>query len=220
MPASVEECDARLMQLIDGGYADGTGLGTIAEIAPQLATLVREHNVWVVSGQAPDAATDGAEPRVRTLVVPLVVYLDDEPGVDRVVVQTRAAPEVLVPLAGLNARSQLSEREAYVQRISNAFADVCPDSARTTCDDAIEAVRPAPAASDGPAQTATDGFVLAASPPAGPAVEVPLGWTLSNASLDRLQQAIGVGAAPCPAPQDGEQTKISWGIVDLAQLLC
>src|SRR5690606_3403555 len=57
-------------QLVDGGYTENTGLGTIVDLAPEWLSLVREHN----TGQLREAAPE--------IVVPLVVYLDNGSGSD------------------------------------------------------------------------------------------------------------------------------------------
>jgi hypothetical protein len=192
-------CAADSMQLIDGGYADGEGLATLADIAPSLGALIHQNNV--------EAARTGG-----VLLVPIVAYLNDEPGLDELPDQAKAAPELIVPLVGSGAKSQLVAREAWIQRISNAFAveAICPSDGE--CATAVDALRP----EDSDEEKRP---VLTVSPPAGPAVEVPLGWTLSKASLDHLEEAVGPAGEPCIVnPVDPDNT--SDGMIQLAKLLC
>jgi len=212
----VGKCEAGPMQLIDGGYAEGSGLGTLAEIAPDVANLVRQNNIRVLT------SGDGSS---GTLVVPIVVYLDDEPGADLAPEEGKASPELLIPMIGRGAHSRLASNAAWIQRISNSFADICPtagpdksDSARagTTedsedrCQRAIDTVRSAVGAS-----------VITASPPMSPSVEVPLGWTLSTASINHLEKAVGVRDPTCVGKGNiSGQGDVSGGMQALAQLLC
>jgi hypothetical protein len=58
------------VQLVDGGYADNTGLGTIGDLAPQWNKLVKEHNDEV------------AQAGTGQFVVPVVVYIENGTGPD------------------------------------------------------------------------------------------------------------------------------------------
>ncbi|MCX5042834.1 hypothetical protein OG921_06590 [Aldersonia sp. NBC_00410] len=190
------QCDVRSLQMIDGGYSDGEGLATIADIAPALAEVVRVHN-------------DAARQEGGVVVVPLVIYLNDEPGIDTVPQQGKAAPELLVPLIGSGAKSQLVAREAWMQRIGNSLAanTICTGDAG--CEQAVETVWTG---------KVRQGPVVTVAPPVGPNVEVPLGWTLSKASLDHLEGAVGPAGEPCRTGEAG--AAVSTGMVELAELLC
>jgi len=58
------------LQLIDGGYTDNSGLGTIVDLAPQWTKLVRDHNDQVLADKKGE------------LVVPMVVFLENGSGAD------------------------------------------------------------------------------------------------------------------------------------------
>jgi hypothetical protein len=58
-------------QFADGGYADSSGLGTLAGLAPGLMAAVRQYNSAAVTG------TPAGQP--VTLVVPVTVYLGNSP---------------------------------------------------------------------------------------------------------------------------------------------
>jgi len=75
-----------------------------------------------------------------TIVVPLVAYLEDATRSDVVVRPSDETPELLVPLVGLGAKAVLGDSAAQLQRVSHAFADVCPMAAPSECDAAVQKV--------------------------------------------------------------------------------
>lgn len=200
VPAASEgECTAELLQLIDGGYAESEGLATIADIAPTLARLIRDHNSQVGND----------------MIVPVVAYLNDVPGVDVLPDQGKPTPELIVPLIGAGAKSQLIGSDAWIQRISNAFATeaVCPPEGE--CAAAVAALWEKDQHKD--AHT-----VVTVAPPAGPELEVPLGWTLSKASLEHLEESVGPADDACTGNGDDPDPDrvISAGMTELATILC
>ncbi|WP_299518085.1 hypothetical protein [uncultured Serinicoccus sp.] len=101
--------DAPQAQLIDGGYAEGSGLGTVVDLAPRLL--------------AEAAAQD---PTAR--VVPIVVYLDNGRGSDLVQPPPEPVSEVLVPLVGNgSAASTQKDTPALLQRARELTVAVSPD---------------------------------------------------------------------------------------------
>lgn len=101
--------DAPQAQLIDGGYAEGSGLGTVVDLAPRLLAQVAE--------QAPDAR-----------VVPIVVYLDNGRGSDLVQPPPEPVAEALVPLIGnSNAATTQKGTSALLQRAHELTTAVRPD---------------------------------------------------------------------------------------------
>lgn len=179
------------LQLIDGGYAESSGVGTLADIAPAVLREVREHN----------ATRSEGEP----VVVPIVLYLEDEPRTEIVRDPAKLTPELVVPLEGQQAKGVQVSTPAWLQRVAAAYARPCtdePDSEdqpyaeepdddgdgeETACTAAVEALR----------STLTDGVVVAA-PFTKPAVEAPLGWTLSPQSLTRLEADLADQLTDCP----------------------
>mgnify|MGYP002401065095 FL=1 len=88
--------EAAATQLIDGGYAEGSGLGSLIDLAPRLLAV------------APD---DGIP------VLPIVVYLDNGRGSDLAPPPPGTLPELLVPPLGLrNARGSQQSPTAWLQR--------------------------------------------------------------------------------------------------------
>ncbi len=192
------ECRDNSWQLIDGGYADSTGLGTVADIAPELAQIIARHN----------ASAGGDVP----YVIPYVVYLDDEPQVARPVGAPAATPEALVPVVGRAAQKALAGKESWVQRITNAFDEVCANAVGGTCEATRAALRTRMDRTDG--ETTYDGSVITVAPRLVPSVEVPLGWTLSRRTVDALRRAAGTNLCTT-----GDSDR-SLGFDTLAALVC
>ena len=172
--------------LVDGGYAEASGVGTISDIAAQVIELVRDHN----------ATADGSE--AHPFVLPLVAYLEDEVRSDVLLAAPAKPAEAFVPLVGSKAKKTQVTTNAYLQRVSAAFADPCPGV--SLCDDANALFRAA----------VPDG-VLFVGPSTLPGVNAPLGWTLSGDSQARLDRGMAQHASSC-APE-------TTGYVGLAALL-
>jgi hypothetical protein len=165
------------LQLVDGGYAEGSGVGTLADLAPRLSALVRDKN----------AAAGSTGP----FVVPLVAYLEDEVRSDVRVRPPKDPPEVLVPLRATGAKKTLGSTVAQLQRVATAFASPCPKGADPACGDLARLVR----------SSIPDGVLLIA-PPTEPSVTAPLGWTLSRDSRDQLDRALRYQACLGPPRDD------------------
>jgi hypothetical protein len=159
------------LQLVDGGYIDNSGLGTISNLAPELTSVILEHNRAV----AYDSDTGGG-----AYVIPVVVYLHNRAGDDVAANATNPLPELAVPLTAILTAPGLQTTPAsWFTRIANTFDGVCPavpDDGTSECGDALAGVR----------STMTDGIVVVA-PSTGPSVGVPLGWSLSDLSKLHLQ---------------------------------
>jgi hypothetical protein len=170
------------LQLIDGGYADASGIGTLAEIAPRLAALVREHNRMPAPGDP------------RTTVVPIMVYLEDQMRADLEARPPQLAPELFVPLVGSGAAAELTTSARWTQRVADEFADPCPVGAApgNACRTAIAEMR----------KELPDGVVIVA-PLTTPSVDAPLGWTLSEDSRNRLVSAMHHQITNCDPPRPG-----------------
>jgi hypothetical protein len=157
----------RALQLIDGGYAESSGLGTLADLAPVVLRPVLEHN----AGRRPE----------DPVVVPIVIYLEDEPRKEIAVAAEGPTPELLVPLEGQDAATVQITSATWLQRAAAAYGDPCPqkESADLGCSEAVKAVR----------EALTGGAVVAA-PLTRPGVEAPLGWGLSDESRTRLEDDV------------------------------
>lgn len=164
------------LQLVDGGYAEGSGIGTLVDLSHLIMAEVREHN----RAEATKPESDTA----RTFVVPLVVYVDNHFGGDIVPPAPSLAAESVVPLAGLNA--------------PGVVGNVVATGSRCLRPPVPHRHRPLWSASERAARTAHGGSHRR-SAGQHPAVTAPLGWTLSYDSRIRLKRALGDQAL---APQD------------------
>jgi hypothetical protein len=159
-------------QLVDGGYAESDGLGTLVDLAPALMQLVRVHNAATLT-------TPGAP-----VVVPTVVFLQNHFGTDVSAPPSSTTSEVLVPNRADRAAPEQQAFRALRQRLVELTAEPCPATA--PCRTAAEQALPP--------------FVQVA-PATRPLVTAPLGWTLSRASLAGLDAALREQAGPaCARP--------------------
>ncbi len=163
-------------QLIDGAYAENTGIGTIVDLSSAWLPLVRQAN----AEQLRTSPTP-------TLVVPVLVYLDNHPGTD---LRPRATTEVedpMVPIVGKGrAADQQSAPPTLLQRAAGLMTTTslvdpaaCAGTAAARCDDAVRAIegrRPYP--------------VVVVHGTTAPSVAVPLGWTLSDHSIETMNEAL------------------------------
>ncbi|MGV8845183.1 hypothetical protein [Tessaracoccus sp.] len=135
-------------QLIDGGYAEGSGLGSLVDLAPKLLAEV------------PEAL---GEESADVTVQPIVVFLDNGRGGDLLPVPPQPRSELLIPPMGaLTAGRTQNSTAAWLQR--------------------------AQALSAGHQVLAPRVFVVAQG--SAPTVEAPLGWVLSQASRDDMDDSI------------------------------
>ncbi|WP_461022048.1 hypothetical protein [Thalassiella azotivora] len=187
----VLDCSRRPdMQLVDGGYAEGSGVGTLADLAPDLLDAVRAHNVRALAADGP-------------VVVPVVVYLQNANRADLAVPAADLAPEPLVPAAGLRARDLQVDDATWLQRAAGALADPCPAPVLAA---PVQEGRGAAARCDAAVRELRDqlpGGVVVVAPRTRPAVEPPLGWTLSATSQQRLLAAMDDQAVRCSGPRPG-----------------
>ena len=181
-------------QMIDGGYSDNFGLGTVAELAPLWTDLVRSHNDTTLQAGFGE------------LIVPMVVYVDNgspsdyEPPSPRPAPEkprgpwgwsrSRPIPEILIPFAGRqNAKPHKVSADAALDDAKElAVASLCSDTV------------PGCAVLRGSAHAAHQAFVVHQSNQ--PSMPAPLGWVLSEASRDDLdddlQQQLDRGMSELP----------------------
>lgn len=175
-------------QLIDGGYAENSGIGTLIDLGDQAMPQVRAFNERQLS-------SDGD----ITVVVPMVISLENTP--QATTTQSTNGPEVgeaLVPvLSGLRRGATLNDPPVLLDRLTTTTSDwlpqpsVCP---RDGCDPLIELADQVRAAAAG----ALPDRSLVVAPSSAPGVAAPLGWVMSKASLDEMDKAMGK-LRPCPA---------------------
>jgi hypothetical protein len=156
------------LQLIDGGYTDNSGLGTLSDLSPSLTRIVTSLNA-------------SAEKEGRPFIVPIVMYLSNEPGLDVAAAPTAALAELEIPLStGFSAPLQQVAPATWLTRLTAELSAVCP-VAESNCEDAVGALR----------KRLPQGIVIVA-PNTNPSVGVPLGWALSDVSRTGLTQELAV----------------------------
>lgn len=147
------------MQLLDGGLIDNSALGTTSDLLGELGEQIRAVNAI------------GEEPPI----LPVVLFMSNEPGADVAVDSSRTRPEIYAPIAAMNAvPSVQSSPSAWLTRLSGTLDDMCPVA--NSCQAALDAL-----------QSEIPGGIVSVSPSTTPSVSVPLGWTLSDLSRSRLR---------------------------------
>lgn len=165
------ECSpSHAYQAIDGGYSEGSGLGTVHDLWPAFQAKLRTHNQTAGAGEA--------------FLVPVFLFLQNSGGSDVVAGPPELAGELAVPLAGISAKNLQSDAASWMQRL-DAGADVCAAAAEQ-----CQAATAAFARNLG-------GSSLRVAPDSRPALDPPLGWTLSPLSRDGLRRAMDTEAGPC-----------------------
>jgi hypothetical protein len=153
-------------QLLDGGYLENSGLGTLIDLAPDWLSLVQEANEQSYAGD-------------RELIVPMILYLDNDTGNDRSAPKRDLTGEFLVPPVGkLRAVDGLESDLSYLERGTGVLApaNFCPRTALAECRAA--------------ANTLSRRRVAIVYQSSTPRVAAPLGWILSDASRDTMDAAL------------------------------
>ncbi|MBM6404073.1 hypothetical protein JQN72_07435 [Phycicoccus sp. CSK15P-2] len=163
------EPDPDAQQIVDGGYADNDGIGTVVDLASRWLPVVRAHNAAVLAGSG-DA-----------LVLPVVLYLDNGSGSDLRVEAPGARNEALVPLVTQGAaRAALSSTDAQLHRVA---ATLGTDQVVPGCGTGPESEPPEVCAA---LDTWRGPVAKVFFQPTRPSIAAPLGWVLSQQSLDGL----------------------------------
>ncbi len=169
-------------QLVDGGYTENSGIGTIVDLSPSWLAAVRSVNNATATALATTsrgaAAGTGTPPE---MIVPIVVYLVDDGGRD--VAEPASAPtsEALVPLIANRRAGKMQENpQSLLQRAAALTAGT------QLCDPSI----PGCAALTTAATTWAPTRVDVVYPETQPAVTAPLGWVLSRGSRDTMTAAM------------------------------
>jgi hypothetical protein len=191
-PSGVVNACGHTEQYVDGGYADSTGLATIAGLLPQIMPAVRQYNSSALARPASDSPV--------TLIVPVTVYLGNSPQAEPVADATPGSPpQPLVPISSgaSGARTQLSGSTALLQQIS--AETLAAQWLACTPDDNKCAQEQAAADAAIPQQ------LILVVPRKVPAVATPLGWVLSAATRAVLTTGIATEATSrCPDPAHTE----------------
>lgn len=92
------------LHLVDGGYAENSGLGLIADLGPDLARVIDAYNAGPV-----------------TPVRPYLVYIQNSPGAYLAARAQESVPELAVPLAGFGTKATQVTANSWIQRAMAAF---------------------------------------------------------------------------------------------------
>ena len=194
-PSGVVSCDDGdpdtddEQQIVDGGYAENSGIGTLVDVMPSIMRLVRAHNSCVISrlDAAPAVETEGdCDAAPTTVVVPLLLYLDNGTGSDLVERPGGLSPEIVVPPATLlssmaslvSARSQLQRAQALLAT-DQLWGEDLAETHEVVA--AVEAMRP-------------KGAAYVAYQATTPSIGAPLGWVLSDTSICTIERSLASGA--------------------------
>lgn len=190
-------------QLVDGGYLENSGLGTIVDLAPRWLPLIREHNRKVIEH---NREAIGKKPSKEPLIVPFVVYLKNgELDASRPKLNQGPVGEFAVPpVTFLGSGTALSSDKAHLERI---LALTSPSS---YC--------PVKGACDGVATHLPSRVILVDRQPY-PEVSAPLGWTLSDATRLTLTNAMEKQATARCRPSGPSPSGCSLGYAPLGDLL-
>ena len=196
------EGSLRSQQVVDGGYADNDGIGTVVDLTGQWVPGVRAHNEAVL-----------AAPGSGALLVPVLVYLDNGPGSDLEARPGGATNELLVPLVTKGAATAgLSSTDSQLHRAAEVLA---VERLLPGCAPAPTGSSPGPSPVCGAVEGWRGPVVKVFYQPTRPSIAAPLGWVLSRHSLDTLRcarddQVARAGlAALAPAGACGDQAPVT-----------
>jgi hypothetical protein len=161
------------LQLVDGGYAENSGLGLIADISPRIARLVQEYN-------------SHTRERGEPLVVPYLLYIQNSPGGYIAEGPRNDIAELTVPIVGNGTGATQVAPSSWIQRIMTTLEPICePPRCRL--------------GTPTPPSIALRTVIMAIG--TEPSVTVPLGWGLSTATFEQLRRdADAQGSADCHPP--------------------
>ena len=167
-------------QIVDGGYAENTGVGTLLDLMPRILDDVRRHNSCVLAADR-RAGTCLGEPAADTLVVPQLVYFDNGTGSDLVNSPRGVTLEALVPpITLLQAEGALYSARAQLER---AHAMLATDQLWSSSTALATAAAPA-------VDEWRGNQVAVVYQATKPGIAAPLGWVLSEGSIDAMDAAL------------------------------
>ncbi|MGI9007191.1 MAG: hypothetical protein ACR2FU_13520 [Streptosporangiaceae bacterium] len=163
-------------QLADGGYGDASGLSTLADLTPVVLGTLRRYNEHAIATAGPGQPV--------TLVVPVTAYLGNSVQPARTLLAPSRTPEIDAPSAAKSAGPtvELTGTAALLQDIEaqSEPAAWLSCARRDPFCAGLQAAAPA---------LVTDPAVMI-TPTEHPGVAAPLGWLLSQASQDALDEAL------------------------------
>ncbi len=153
-----------LVQLVDGGYADNTGLSTLADLAPEVAEQVFQANTLAKGTES------------NPFIFPVLLYAQNSTGGDIEAAGHKTA-DPLIALTDSRVKQTQVTSDAWIQRIVSGLENVCPQTSSdcATVQRHFRKVIPS--------------GVVVVSPATRPSIAPPLGWTLSGLSRANLDAA-------------------------------
>lgn len=173
-------------QLVDGGYLENTGLGTLNDLSDDWLPAVQAWNAAELAKPAP---------AVPHLIAPMIGYLNNDTGLDQSAPRRDITSEALVPpLARLRAKSDGVADDLTMQRSADLVQPglVC-GVANPVCIEALSSL---------------GHRTFMVYPGSQPQIAAPLGWVLSQASRSSMDQALVDQLKSCPPPEDPEIDQI------------
>lgn len=172
-------------QIIDGGYAENSGIDTANSVLSQLMPHIRAHNHSELS-------TGGG----GTVIVPLVVFAHNTVAVARPTTPEppKAQPELLVPIGNAGASATLGDPVTLLAHSTVIASNWIPDTFDTPLD---SDGRPMPLP-EGWQQSLVhlmhDHFLqdlaVTVAPRQKPQMALPLGWSMSSATQESMDDAL------------------------------
>jgi hypothetical protein len=147
--------------IVDGGYAENTGLGTLLDLWPKLEPLIAKHNSLTVEHL-------GADPVARNaFVVPILVEIDNHYAQVAAPTEPAGTIELLIPPSTRNRPDRLDDA-IMEARAAATFQG------------------PVPGTQVPGTLNSESGRFLKISPHTSPGLPAPLAWTLSRLATDDL----------------------------------
>jgi hypothetical protein len=176
-------------QLIDGGYTEGSGLGAIADLAPQWMQLVRKFNEQ--------------HKNEHILVVPYLIYIDNGSATAFPDPTRGNTSEIIVPIVGKLHRGQtLEDTPSLLQRLK---LQILPENL-TSDPEALTAIA-----------VARPDTVAVVDQTVSPSDSPPLGWALSGISGNTMNRALYTSA--CTTVSDPTANNRSYATLSSAMAL-
>jgi hypothetical protein len=178
-----EQCGRPRLQLVDGGYAENSGLGLLADTAPAIGEIVRDYNMNRRSTGEP-------------LVVPYLMYVQNSPEPITEPGGIRDTPEVFVPLVGIGTDATQVAPSSWIQRIMASVGGLCSpaEQAAPAGADLADIADCEAALEDLAWSGEPDNRIVIMQAETQPSIAVPLGWELSDPSYCQLVLAADLQA--------------------------
>jgi hypothetical protein len=155
------EANAIPTAIVDGGYAENTGIGTLLDLWPKLEPLIAKHNAETVEYL-------GADPAARNaLVVPILIEVDNHYAQVAAPTEPAATIELLIPPSTRTRPDRLDDT-IMEARAAATFQG------------------PVPGTQVPGTLNSESGRFLKISPHTSPGLPAPLAWTLSRLATDDL----------------------------------